>query len=263
MGNKGILENSVVRNLLGAVCFVLGLVIVVSVFLKIYTRHNKEIVVPDLSNLTYEEAASVAGAAELNVVVGDSVYVNRMRKGAVFSQNPKAGSRVKKDRKITLTLNAVNAKKVTMPLLVGYSMRQAKAELLSKGLRVGKLIYVNDMATNNVLKQQYKGKPIEPGTMIDSGSQIDLVVGLNSQDGRTFVPDLTGSRYLRAVDAVLDNSLNIGRLRFDETVKSYNDTLNAFVYAQTPGSNGGPVRMGEQVSLSLTLDESKIPVSGN
>ena len=52
-----------------------------------------------------------------------------MKRGAVFSQNPKPGSEVKKGRKVSLTINSVLPKKVTMPSLVGFSMRQAKAEL--------------------------------------------------------------------------------------------------------------------------------------
>lgn len=261
MDSKGFFSNYFVKNVLGAVAFVLGVVIVVSIALRIYTRHGNETEVPDFTNLSVAEAGSVAASSGLEVTVGDSVFVKRMARGAIFMQNPKAGSKVKKGRTITLTINAMTAKKVTMPLLVGYSMRQAKAEILSKGLTVGKLVYVSDMATNNVLKQLYRGVPIAPGTMIDSGSAIDLVVGLNSEDGRTFVPDLTGARYLRAVDAILDNSLNIGRVRFDETVKNYNDTLNAFVYSQTPKPSQSTLTMGEKVNISLTLDESKIPVT--
>ena len=38
-----------------------------------------------------------------------------------------------------------------MPNLVGLSMRQAIAELQSRGLVLGKLVYVEDLATTNVL----------------------------------------------------------------------------------------------------------------
>ena len=182
-----------------------------------------------------------------------------MEKGAVFSQNPAAGSHVKKNRLIRLTINAINAKQVSMPNLVGYSMRQAKAELSSKGLALGKLIYVSDMATNNVLKQQYRGADIRTGTMIDSGSEIDLVVGLNDYDNQTRVPNVVGMKYTRAVDAVHDNSLNVARTTFDDSVKNYNDSLNAVVFRQSPSASSAPIGMGGEVSLFFTLDESKLP----
>lgn len=258
MGNKGFFGNWIVRNIIGAAVFVLALVLVVDIVLKIYTRHGDEVAVPDMTNLSVADAGAIATANNLNITVADSVYVLRMNKGAVFAQNPKAGSRVKPGRKISLTINAMQSRKVTMPLLVGYSMRQAKAELLSKGLVVGRLIYVRDMATNNVLKQQFRGKEIESGAQIEIGTAIDLVVGLNDADGRTVVPDLVGMRYLRATDSVIDNSLNVGAVHFDSSVRDYNDTLNAVVYSQKPEAMSAGL-MGEKVSLYLTLDESRVP----
>ena len=140
-------------------------------------------------------------------------------------------------------------------------MRQAKAELLSRGLVLGKLIYIQDMATNNVLKQLYRNNEIEPGTMIESESVVDLVVGLNGHDFATYVPDVIGLKCISAVDAVHDNSLNISKLRFDKTIKDYDDSLNAMVYRQEPEpSDSIHVNMGEDVTLYLTMDVKKIPV---
>ena len=149
----------------------------------------------------------------------------------------------------------------TMPDHVGHSMRQAKAELLSRGLILGKLIYVHDIATNNVLRQLHGNREVEPGSMIESESVIDLVVGLNSMDETTYVPYLPGLKYLSAVEAVHDHSLNIGNVTFDDTVKDYEDSLNAVVFNQLPmPSDTIAVKMGDQVDICLTLDHSKIPV---
>ena len=247
------------KNLIWALIYVTVLVAGVTIGLALLTNHNKEIVVPDFTTLSVAESAKIAEDAGIRVEVTDSVFVRRMERGAVFSQNPAAGSRVKKNRLIRLTINAVNAKQVSMPNLVGYSMRQAKAELSSKGLNLGKLKYVSDMATNNVLKQQYRGNDIRSGTMIDSGSEIDLVVGLNDSDNQTRVPNVVGMKYNRAVDAVHDNSLNVSRTTFDDSIRNYNDSLNAVVFRQSPSSSSGPILMGSEVSLFFTLDESKLP----
>ena len=196
----------------------------------------------------------------MRVEVTDSVFVKRMKKGAVYRQNPSAGSKVKNGRRVVLTINAVNAKKVTVPDLVGLSMRQAKAELLSRGLVLNRLIYVQDMATNNVLRQLYGNREAEPGMMVESESPIDLVVGLNSSDNVTYVPDVTGLKNMSAVDAVHDHSLNVKRRRFDESVKDYDDSLNAMVYRQVPEpSDSLKVHMGDEVTLYLTMDQSLIP----
>ena len=253
-----------VKHMVAALCVVVALVIGVVVFLDIVTKHGQELIVPDLSNMSVEEAGAVAISKDMVIDVTDSVFVKRMRRGAVYRQNPVPGSRVKSGRRIALTINAVNAKQLTMPNLIGLSMRQAKAELLSRGLVLGRLIYVQDMATNNVLKQIHGNLEIEPGTMIDSESVIDLVVGLNGYDNVTYVPDVTGLKRMSAVEAVLDHSLNVKTLKFDQTVRDYDDSLNAMVWRQVPEpSDSIHVNMGSEVTLYLTLDQQKIPAREN
>lgn len=249
----------IVSNLVKAAVIVVVLLAGAMIFLNVVTKHNQEITVPDFSNLSVAEAKALASQSGMRVEVTDSVFVKRMKKGAVYRQNPKAGSKVKDGRRIILTINATNAKKVTMPNLIGYSMRQAMAELQSRGLVLGKLIYVDDIATNNVLKQLRGNREIDPGVMIESESVIDLVVGLNSSDTETYVPDVVGLKYISALDAVHGNSLNISKLRFDKSVQNYDDSLNAVVYRQTPEPSEHPVKMGEDVTLYMTVDTNKVP----
>lgn len=247
----------ILKNVILAAVFILALAAGAGLLLKIMTNHGQEITVPDLGNMTVSEAVYTAGLQNLRVEVTDSVYIRRMGRGMVYSQNPKAGSSVKKGRRILLTINSVSPKKVQMPNLVGYSMRQAKAEINSRGLNLGKLLYVEDIATNNVLKQMFRNREIQPGTMIESGSEITLVVGLNPEDNQTYIPDVVGMKYMRAVDAVHDNSLNIRSLKFDKTVKNYADSLDATVYRQGPEPSGEPTLIGSDVTLYLSLDPLK------
>lgn len=255
----GFFKNWIVKNLLLAVAFVAVILLGVNIILGIITQHGKEISVPDFTNMSVAEARETARHSSVRVDVVDSVYVRRMQRGAVFTQTPAPGSKVKKGRRVLLTINTVVPKQVTMPNLVGYSMRQAKAELSSRGLALGRLVYVSDIATNNVLRQLYQNKEIPSGTSIESGAVIDLVVGLNSEDSRTYAPNTVGMKYLHAVDAVHDNSLNVTRLVFDREVRDYSDSLNAVVYKQSPASVETPLTMGAGVALWLTIDPEKIP----
>ena len=246
--------NWIAKNILWAAAFVAVLLIGATIVLNSVTHHGQAIEVPDLTSMSVEEASREASRHHLRTEVTDSIYVRRMEKGAVYSQNPKAGSLVKKGRRVMLTINATRAKKVTMPNLVGFSMRQAKAELNSRGLALGKLVYVNDIATNNVLRQIYRNREIRPGTQLDAGSEIDLQVGLNPSDNMTYIPNVKGLKYLRAVDAVHESSLNLGKVVFDKTVKNYSDSLAASVYKQTPAASSAPVLMGSDVTIYLSMD---------
>jgi beta-lactam-binding protein with PASTA domain len=256
----GFLGNWIVRNLLAALSIAVVLLVGAMIFLNVATKHNQELIVPDLSNMSVADADSIAVSEGMRIEVVDSVFVKRMKKGAVYRQNPIAGSKVKQGRRISLTINAVNAKKVTMPNVVGLSMRQAMAEIQSRGLVLGKLIYKEDLATNNVLRQLMNDKDIEPGTQVESEAVVNLVLGLDASDSRTYVPDVLGMRNISAVDAVHSSSLNIKRLRFDSTVKDYDDSLAAVVYKQTPEpSDSVSVMKGGEITLFMTIDENKVP----
>ncbi len=226
------------------------------------TRHNQELEVPSFMGLSVDEAKQIADANTFRIEVTDSVHIPKMQPGAIYKQNPLAGSKVKKNRRILLTINAVSPKMVKMPSLAGYSLRQAQSELASSQLKVGKLIYEKDIATNNVLGQLYKGKPIEPDTEIPAESVIDLKVGLNEADSVAIVPNLAGKPYPIIKDYLIDNSLNLGIVHFDNTVVTLHDSLAAFAYKQElvlPKNDSVP-RYGTAVNVYFTLDKSLIPV---
>lgn len=239
-----------------AVCLTLYLMFSL---LKVITRHNQELEVPDFSGMNMEQAREVARASFLRLEITDSVYITRMEPGAVYKQNPAAGGKVKKNRRILLTINATIPKTVNMPSLVGYSLRQAQAELTASQLKPGKLIYVEDIATNNVLGQSFRGRPVKPGTPVPSESEIDLTLGLNPENARTFIPDLTATPYPLVKEKLTDHSLNLGKAIFDRSVGTYSDSLEAVVYKQSPAAADTTVAMGIPVTVYLTKDKSLIP----
>lgn len=244
----------IIKNILGAAVFFVALAAAAHILLGVFTNHGHTIEVPDMYGMSVSEARSAAASAGLRVLVTDSIYVRKMPKGAVYRQIPEAGSSVKSGRRVRLTINTLRPKQVTMPDLRGQSMRQAVADLKSKGLSVGKLVYVEDIATNNVIRQVYRNREIAPGRSVESGSSIDLVVGLNESENSTFVPDVSGLRYERAVEVLHEKSLNVGSLVFDKTVKTYQDSIDAVVYRQAPEAAADPLPMGSEVSIYLSKE---------
>lgn len=254
-------KESLTQNILLIIGILAAGYIIITLSLRGITRHGKEFNVPDFYGMSVAEANEAASGMSLRLVVSDSVYIRGMERGTITRQNPEPGSKVKKNRRILLVINSVSPRQSIMPSLTGFSMRQARTELSANGLNIGKLIYVEDIATNNVLAQKYKGRDIAPGTSLDSGSYIDLVVGLNPSDSTTFVPNVIGYRYRMAIELLHDNSLNILNSKFDNTVSDYSDSLEAYVYGQyPPASDSVSVRKGSSVTLYLSKDVSRIPV---
>ena len=259
-GKAGKEGHWVVGIVLRGVLTVTLIVVVTTFLLKIVTRHNQKLAVPDFSGMTIAEAEQIANKNALRLDITDSVFILRMTRGVIFRQNPTAGTYVKKNRRILLTINSVEPKRVAMPSLVGFSLRQAKAELGAKNLHVGRLMYVEDMATNNVLAQFYTGRRIEPGTLIETESFIDLELGLSDIESKTSIPSVIGFSLSTARDIILDNSLNVGRFSFDNTVKNYADTLASFVIRQTPPPSEFPDnKFGTAVDIVLSIDKEKLP----
>ena len=203
-------------------------------WLRIYTHHGHTITVPDLSGLTLEEVGDVTAARELRYEVVDSVFSSEMPRGTVLKQNPRATSEVKKNRKIFLTMNAVNPETVTMPRLVGLAIRQARLALQNAGLELGDIEYRPDYAINNVLQQMHRDSVINEGTEITRGSVIDLVLGMGLSNETTRVPDLVGLGLETATGVIADHYLNIGAITFDESIEDGEDSARAFIWRQYP-----------------------------
>ncbi len=257
MNFKDILHNWIVKNLLLALLFVVVLLVAASVALRVVTRHGKTVVAPDFTNLTLVQAEQLARESHVSVKVVDSVFVRRLSGGVVYRQQPQAGATVKEGRSIFLTINSVVPRKVVMPNLFGYSVTEARSELRNRGLNLGRLNYVKDIATNNVLGQSCEGLEVEAGDLVVSGSVIDLMVGVGSQDNQTTIPKITGMKYVNATDALHERFLNVGKVTFDADIKTYADSMNAVVYKQDPA--GADRNLGANVNFFLTLDQTKLP----
>lgn len=247
----------ILKNLLLAAVIVTALILVLSVALRLITRHGENVTTPDFTNLTYTEALELASKGEVNVTVVDSVFIRRLPGGVVYRQQPQAGAIVKKGRSIDLTVNSVVPKKVVMPNLLGYSVSEAIGQLQNRGLELGRLNYVRDMATNTVLGQSVNGTTVSAGDLVVSGSLVDLKVAVAYEDNRTVVPKIIGLKYVSAVDALHDHFLNVGRIHCDKDIKTYTDSLNAVVYKQD--AQGSVKTLGTSIGFYLTLDPSKLP----
>jgi len=255
---KFVFSKMFLRHLMYAA--IVGFVLITLIFfsLRIYTGHGKSIVVPDFSGLTEKNMYNVAKENNLRIEVADSIFIKEMPRGVVVGQNPKSGFNVKKNRRIFIILNSIIPEKVRMPDAVGVSLRQAKEKLANLDIEIGKLIYVPDIATNSVLKQQISGVEIPAGTLIPKGTEVDLVLGKGLSNERTQMPDLFACTFIQAKDKIIQSALNNGAIIFDETVTNAEDTVKAKVWRQYPAyAEGKKIRLGMSVDIWLTADSTQ------
>jgi beta-lactam-binding protein with PASTA domain len=256
-----ILSKVFIKNLGFAIAIVVGAIMILLIWLNLYTRHGQARPVPSFYGLTLEQTAKLAKKSKLKYQVIDSVYTNLVPKGCIAEQNPKPGFKVKKWRNIVLTINAFSPELVAMPNLVDLPKRQAILIVQNSGLEVGLLKYKPDLSVDVVIDQLYNGKKIQEGDSIQKGSVIDLILGKGLSNQRTQVPDLIRMRLETAKNKILVSSLNLGTYIYDHTIATARDTLNAFVYKQNPEyKEDASLQLGSAIYLWLTVDSAKVKV---
>jgi beta-lactam-binding protein with PASTA domain len=239
-----------------AIVFFIIVFVILNFALKVYTNHGESVTVPTVVGMQVDEAIALIEESDFEYEIIDTVFDDKYDKGAIVEQNPVAEALVKEGRKIYLIVNSNNDELISMPQLVGFSMRQVQSMMETYGLTIGGLRYVPDIAVNVVIKQMYDGDDIEPGTKIKKGTTIDLVLGLGISDKTTSVPSLLGLTYKEASNTLLDLFLNTGAVNYDKTIKNKNDSIKAKVYRQSPsGSTINEVNLGYSVDIWLTKDD--------
>lgn len=251
-------ENILFRNIVLAILILLTLFYITVFSLAIYTRHGQKYKVPDFSGMSISQAEKASKELELRLEVIDSLYVSTAEKGVILEQYPKSGNVIKSQRRIFLTINTFKPKMIPMPYVAGFSLRQAKNKLIGAGFVIDKLIYRDDIATNNVLEQKYNGKNITPksNAMGEVQSGVTLIVGLNPVDLDPIVPNVIGLTADQAKSRLWEYGFNVGSVDFDSGSDKENPS-SLKVYSQSlPVSSRA--MYGRSISISLTSDLSKV-----
>ena len=224
-------------------------------FLSFYTLHDDYIKVPNFSNVSISKIDSITDANNLRYVIIDSIFDRNRPKGIVVNQDPEPFTDVKKSRRIYLTINSLQSRKVSFPNIYDLSLRQATRKLEKSGLEVGNLEYRADIATNKVLDFKVNGIKIEHDQELYVGTVIDLVVGKGLSHQSVTIPNLVGLTRVEANIILKSTSLNIGSEIFKSSVE---DSSLAIIYKQYPKSDDeNKINIGSLIDLYFENPSSK------
>lgn len=218
------------------------------IFLPSYTNHGQTVTVPDLEGYDYNELSTYLDERGLRFEVTlDSGFNNELKPLSVLKQNPKAGNKVKKGRKVYITLNAKNAPLIKMPNLVNSLLKNAQEIIGNIGLVRGEIVYVPDIGINVVLEQKYRGRNISEGFEIPKGSQIDLVVGDGLGNQILDVPSLIGMDEIDAEFLIIGSGLRMGKINYVQT-----DSVPQGTIIQQVPPAGAEVKTGEPIDVWIS-----------
>jgi len=124
---------------------------------------------PDVIEMSLEQAKSILEKEGFNVIVKDSLFDANNPLGTVIEQNPYPFAIVKEGRRVYLTIS-IGDKPIIMPKLIGLSPRDAELTIKSYNLKMGSKSYMpSDIyLEGTVIGQSYpQGQQIKPKTRIN------------------------------------------------------------------------------------------------
>ena len=122
--------------------------------LKLYTRHGKAVIVPEVKTMILPDALRILDREGFRYDIIDSLFIDA------------GGSKVKDGRIIYLSINAYSPRMISCPKVSDMSLRQALSTLESVGLTDIKTQNVPSEYPDLVIGIQYKGENLEQGDKV-------------------------------------------------------------------------------------------------
>lgn len=143
------------------------------------TNHDEFKEVPNLVGKKLDIAKKLL--EERGLELADDVeykdYNPKFPKEGIVEHTPKAGAKVKEGRKIYLSINKSEYRKLPLPSLKNKTKRQAVTSLEAMGFKIGEIEYKPHFAKDAVIDLKHKGKAVKAGDKLAYTSVIDLVLG--------------------------------------------------------------------------------------
>lgn len=222
-------------------------------YLPSVTHHGESMTVPNIEGLHVDKLDEALVNRGLRWEVDDSSYSEKYPPLTVLKQFPHAGSKVKENRKIYISINRLTPPTVPLPNLVDRSVTNAEAVLKSSELKRGRIELVSGPFLNVVQGMKYEGANVKEGTKVPKGSSIDLVV-MDGGSKDLQAPNVVGHSLEDAKVLIFGYNLNMG------TIHPIGDTtgVGAVVLKQKPGAFE-TIKVGDIVELWIGQEGTEVP----
>jgi serine/threonine-protein kinase len=152
--------------------FLFGLGIVAGHFTVQLLGYSRTVAVPDLKGKGVRDANDLLRGEGLYMRVKGEDYDSLVPEGAIMRQDEPAGSKVKQGREIGVVLSK-GPRVRYVPEVVGQTFEEAESLLRSRGIRIGKVLYVH---SERIPKGQVVAQRPEPN---ERGSDsLSMIVSL-------------------------------------------------------------------------------------
>lgn len=171
-----LIKSPIVVNLLLVIILTIAIIIGTLQWLDHYTLHNEAVVVPDVKGLTLDEADEFFKNSKLRYNVVDSVFSKDVAPGAIVELVPVAGSKVKENRIVFVTINAQTSQMGKIPEIQDLSFRQAYALLRSIGFSSVEIEYVAGEYKDLAVAVELNQRPLSKGEYVPLNAPLTLKI---------------------------------------------------------------------------------------
>ena len=164
-------------NLIAMAVVVVAAVFITFRWMDSYTEHGIAVKVPDITGLPEQEAVAVLAEHQLVGVTSDHVFVKGVPAGEITAQRPAAAAKVKRGRKIYLTVSSGNQPLIAIPDIIdNCSLREAESRLRAAGFK----LTPHDTISGDldwVYGIRYSDRELQNYEQVPEGAELTIVVG--------------------------------------------------------------------------------------
>ena len=241
------------------ICIILACILVFSLamggtYLALTLGRAKEVQVPDLLNMTLEQAQEEAKKLKIKIQVQEEKYHLEIPEGQIIEQDPKYQNNYKIKEGSTIKVIVSKGQEIVkMPKVVGLKRDEAINLLKETGLEYEvKEENSDDIEKGIVIKQETEeGKEIQKDDEIPAGTKIIIRVSMGIE--QVEVPDLSGKTESEAKTAISN-----AKLKWKSTEKTSDSSKPNGVVVNQSISNGSMVDKNTEITITINeFDEIK------
>jgi beta-lactam-binding protein with PASTA domain len=235
---KSFLYNAAVSVLLFLILFFLSAVIFSQVVLK-----SEVVSVPDLVGKPLALARAELQKKDLTLVQKGTEASDRFDRGLIVRQDPAVGSKIRISRVVQVYLSSGSGT-VTVPDLSERTLEESLTVLQASGLTKGKITQVHTprLPAGKILDQ----RPA-PGTVVERGFPVGLLLSQGGLDDRYVMPDLIGLRADSVIGRLNASGFKVADIRY----VYYPGAPAGLIVKQDP-PNGYRIQKRNRISLEVS-----------
>ncbi|MDO4593938.1 MAG: Stk1 family PASTA domain-containing Ser/Thr kinase, partial [Tissierellia bacterium] len=150
---------------------------------QLVISEGSEVEVPDLTNMTIDQAEDALDEVGLKLGKRSSEYSDDYEKDIIFDQSPKAGEVVDSNENIDIVVSLGSEQKeveyVTVPDLYNLSREDALDQIENSGLKIGQ---ISNRKTDEVDEDNVIYQSLEANSEVEKDSVIDIIVASKPDD---------------------------------------------------------------------------------